>query len=364
MALSRRELIGWTAAGSGAVALGNIGSLLAGSPSVAAAGMSDPVADPAGVLDLPDGFTYRIVSRAGDSLPGGGTTPGRHDGTASFVGAMGGLQLVQNHEIGASDPNPALAAPELTYDPKAMGGTTTLSLDSHLNRVDEYVSLAGTWTNCAGGITPWGTWLTCEETETTAGATADKDHGFVFEVDPANPANNLRPTPLKALGRFAHEAVVVDPHRGDVYLTEDASSPNGLVFRLSPTDRTHGYGALRNGGSLAAMSCSLRGTHVPDLSVFSTPGTTLDVTWVAVPDPQAATLSIRKQFTDTDVTRSRKFEGAWWGDASATGAARGTVAVIARTRWRTSCARSLGLVMAPPPSTTARCGVSTPTVRR
>ncbi len=115
----------------------------------------------------------------------------------------------------------------------------------------------------------------------------------MFEVDPATPANNLGPTPLKALGRFAHEAVVVDPHRGDVYLTEDASSPNGLVFRLSPTDRTHGYGALRNGGT-CRDALQPRGTHVPDLSVFSTPGTTLDVTGSPSPirrrhavDPQA-----------------------------------------------------------------------------
>jgi secreted PhoX family phosphatase len=275
------------------------------------------------VLDLPAGFSYRIVSRAGDPLPGIGTTPGRHDGTASFVGGSSGLRLVQNHEIGGSDPNPALAGPELTYDPKAKGGTTTLTLDRHLDRVDEYVSLAGTWSNCAGGLTPWGTWLTCEETETRSGATADKDHGFIFEVDPAEPANNVQPTPLTALGRFAHEAVCVDPNRGDLYLTEDASGPNGLVYRFAPSDRSRSYGALRNGGTLAAMRCTRAGTHVPDLSVFSTPGTTLDVHWVAVPDPQAHTNSTRKQFADTEVTRSRKFEGAWWGDATGNGNGQG-----------------------------------------
>ena len=324
MELSRREVLTWSALGTGAVALGNMGSLLAASPAVAAApGIGEPVLDPAGILDLPAGFSYQIVSRAGDPLPAGGITPGRHDGTATFDGPHGGLRLVQNHEISTADPNLTLAAPELTYDPKAKGGTTTLTLDNRLKRVDEYVSLAGTWTNCAGGLTPWGTWLTCEETETKAGLTADRDHGFVFEVDPSTPANNVTPTPLAALGRFAHEAVVVDPNRGDLYLTEDASGPNGLVYRLAPNDRTQTYGALRNGGVLKAMNCSLRGTQVPDLSVFSTPGTTLSVEWVAVPDPLATTVSIRSQFSTTQVTRSRKFEGAWWGDATGNGEGSG-----------------------------------------
>jgi secreted PhoX family phosphatase len=314
MPLSRRDLLTRSLAGAAVLAVGDLGSVLA-APSSFASSPGAPVPDPLGVLDLPPGFSYRIVSRAGDPLPGGGITPGRHDGTASFAAPRHGIRLVQNHEIGNADPFPTVADPALTYDPKAKGGTTTLSLDRGLNRVDEYVSLAGTWSNCAGGKTPWNTWLTCEETETKAGLTADKDHGFVFEVDPGQPANNQNPTPLTALGRFAHEAVCIDPVEGHVYLTEDASAPNGLLFRFTPNDTTPAYGALRNGGVLEAMKCSRGGTHVPDLSVFSTPGTTLDVEWVTIPDPLAATTSIRKQFTDTEVTRSRKFEGAWWGNS-------------------------------------------------
>jgi secreted PhoX family phosphatase len=314
--LTRRQLLKHTAIGAGAFAVGNVSTLLAANPASAASSVGDPVPDPAGVLDLPDRFSYAVVSRAGDPLTVGGATPGRHDGTAAFRGPDGGLRLVQNHEIGAADANPTLADPQLTYDPKAKGGTTTLTLDRRNQRVDERVSLAGTWSNCAGGVTPWGTWLTCEESEQKAGPTADKDHGFVFEVDPAHRFHNLVPTPLTALGRFAHEAVCVDPDRGDLYLTEDASGPNGLVYRFEPNDRSRTYGALRNGGRLTAMRCSLGGTHVPDLSVFADPGTALRVDWVPVPDPQAATLSIRKQLADTEVTRSRKFEGAWWGDAT------------------------------------------------
>ena len=112
MELSRREVLTWSAVGTGAVALGNLGSLLAASPAAAGApGIGAPVPDPVGILDLPAGFSYRVVSRAGDPLPGGGITPGRHDGTATFDGPNGGLRLVQNHEISTSDANPTIAAP-------------------------------------------------------------------------------------------------------------------------------------------------------------------------------------------------------------------------------------------------------------
>ena len=107
----------------------------------------------------------------------------------------------------------------------AFGGTTNSVLDSRANVQRRYVSLAGTIRNCAGGVAPWGAWLTWEETE--AIVPGGKRHGYVFEVD----AGGTRTTgePLTGLGRYAHEALAIDPFTNRAYLSEDASGPNGLL---------------------------------------------------------------------------------------------------------------------------------------
>ncbi len=330
MALSRRELLTRGAAGAGVIAVGNLAGVF-GAPLASAhtqgkegrpgrgrdTGYGELRTDPAGLLDLPAGFRYSIVSQEGMPLTGGpGVVPGRFDGTGTFPARHKGTYLVRNSEYGSAFPaaTPVVGDPSITYDPVAPGGTTTVLLDKHDHVVSELVSLAGTASNCAGGITPWNTWLTCEEDESKAGVSGQtKDHGFVFEVDPDNPANTV-PEPITGMGRFPHEAVAVDPRTGACYLTEDASGPYGLVYRYEPNDTSRAYGALHDGGALTAMSCSVYGIHVPDLATFSDPGTTLRVDWVPVPDPLAATLSTRKQFADTEVTRARKFEGTFWGD--------------------------------------------------
>jgi secreted PhoX family phosphatase len=326
MTLTRRDLFKRSAVGgAGLVVAGNLDTVFRALPAGASAptGAGPLVADPDGLLDLPAGFRYRIVTRAGDPLVGHpGVVPGRPDSMGTFRARRGGTLIVQNHEQSDSG-TVAVADADHTYDPGAVGGTTTLRLTGDNRVVEEQVSLAGTFSNCSGGITPWGTWLTCEETETRAGGRYAKDHGWVFEVDPEDMGRNRNPTPLTGLGRFPHEAAAVDPRQGQVYLTEDASSPNGLLYRFTPSRRLRGYGDLRAPGGLEA----LRVPGVDDLSVITEVGTTLRTTWRAVPDPLAATVSTRKQFTyrdfaagttvtgpGGDVTRSKKFEGLWWGD--------------------------------------------------
>jgi uncharacterized protein len=326
MALSRRQLIHHGAAGAGLVVVGNLTSLFAQRAAAApfrqarrswATGYGALAPDPAKLLDLPDGFTYKVISEAGKPLTGvDGVIPDAFDGSALFE-VEGRRFLVRNSEQDVEAEFPTVAAADFTYDPAAQGGTTTTEIDADNNVIAEYVSLAGTATNCAGGVTPWGTWLTCEETEDRIDDNGfTKDHGFVFEVDPVNVANNENPTPLEGLGRFDHEAVAIDPASGIVYLTEDASAPDGLLYRATPTTPLGGYGSLRDGAVLEALvAYDESGGFVADLSEVSEAGTVLTTEWAAIPDPLAAEDSTRVQLNK--VTRSRKLEGMWWSDDAA-----------------------------------------------
>lgn len=332
MKVSRRGLL--RGAGAGVLLIGSTEMLAGCAPAPGgAAGPSAPakapytgygelIADPKGMLALPKDFRYTVVTHAGVTmLDSGEPTPRNHDGTGAFVKPGGGVVLVNNHEIrdpfGTELPVPHLEG--LTYDPGSAGGCTIVSTDAEGNRTGEIVGVAGTSTNCAGGVSPWGTWLTCEEIDALAGKDgAQKDHGYVFEVDPFDMAANRDPQPIKALGRFEHEAVAVDPQRGHIYLTEDASKPNGMLYRWTPpSGYAAGKGALRKlgptDGELAVMKASDgQGKHVSDLSVATSVGAQYKIDWVPVPDRDARTTPIRKQFTDADVSRARKLEGAWW----------------------------------------------------
>lgn len=330
--VSRRRFLNRSAAtGLGVALVGSVGTLFGANPAEAApqgrgpgkpfTGYGELVDDPAGLLSLPAGFSYTIVSQAGVTrLESGELTPSDPDGTASFVRRGGnGSVLVNNHEISGSEPFPVPHLPGFTYDAAANGGCTTIEVDKDGSAVRQYVSIAGTHNNCAGGSTPWETWLTCEETEAILG----KRHGYVFEVDPYDREANRNPKPIKAMGRYAHEAVVVDPKTGRCYLTEDASNPNGLLYRFTPPEEALplGKGSLRtladDAGELEAMAASTGGALVPDLSVATEIGTTYDVAWVAVEDRDAVVVPTRRQFAPGTITRSRKLEGMWWGDGGA-----------------------------------------------
>ncbi|MFI0452948.1 alkaline phosphatase PhoX [Actinomadura sp. 6N118] len=308
MSVSRRGVMKGGAAGALSIALaGSLESVFQTSAGAEASGYGPLLPDPKGILDLPEGFSYTTLSAEGDLITDGAKVPGKHDGMATYPGRRHDtLRLVRNHEQTASGVK-AVAPAELVYDPAAFGGTTTLEVDRHGNLVDQQISLAGTATNCAGGRTPWGTWLTCEETEGFAAQT--KSHGWVFEVDPRG--RRTKPVPITGMGRFAHEAVAIDPHTHTAYLTEDASKPFGLFYRFRPRAHRGEYHSYLEGGRLEAMNVR----DLPDLSAVQEPGTTFHCRWVKVPDPSAAATSTRKQFET--ITRSQKLEGAWWGHGKA-----------------------------------------------
>lgn len=321
MSATRRAFISRSVAVSVAGGVAGVGGLFAAEPAMSAPkdGYGPLVPDPDGILDLPRGFRYRVLSREGTPMrSGGGNVPSNTDGMAVFPGSSrggdrGGARLVRNHECRPDAPVPVPGGSSHTYDPAGKGGTTTLVVGERYRLEEEYVSLAGTAVNCAGGPSPWRTWLSCEEDESRAGQNGyTKDHGFVFEVDPYDNARNAEAVPLTAMGRFQHEAVAVDPHTGIVYETEDSfTAPYGLLYRFLPDRPLGGYGSLRAGGRLEAM----RVPGVPDLSVVQEAGTVLEnVEWVRVPDPLATTTPTKLQdYGPGGVTRSQKLEGAWWG---------------------------------------------------
>jgi secreted PhoX family phosphatase len=224
--------------------------------------------DPAGVLDLPAGFSYQVVSRAGEVMDDGFLAPDNFDGMGCLALPDGRLALMRNHELdegehrlgptgGRADLEAklgALPAFDRSADGRVLpGGVTTLIVDPATGRRErQFLSLAGTAVNCAGGSTPWGTWLTCEETMLSAPKTGTS-HGWIFEV-PADAPGPVVPVPLTAMGRFRHEAAAVDPATGTVYLTEDRD--DGLLYRFLPNSP----GRLTGGGRLQALAFEAGGS--------------------------------------------------------------------------------------------------------
>lgn len=288
------------------------------------------VADPNGVLDLPEGFSYRVISQSGETMDDGLLVPGQPDGMGCFPLEGSLIALVRNHElrdgraqhrnwgpggfnqerIGAID---VTRAYDTSKDGRPLpGGTTTIVYDTATGEtVRQFLSLAGTSTNCCGGHTPWGSWLSCEETvETPANADVMKDHGYVFEV-PATATGLVDPVPLKAMGRFDHEAVCVDPRTGIVYQTEDQG--DGLFYRFIPTMP----GKLAEGGRLQAMV--LKDTPGADTSNHKTrlwsPGDWREVSWVDLDEVESPRDDLRKRGHAAGAALVARGEGIFWGNA-------------------------------------------------
>ncbi len=265
------------------------------------------------ILALPEGFSYTVFGRVGAVMSDGHKTPDAHDGMAAFKAEGGKVRLVRNHEV-KGKPNAGHVGSKDSYDKAAGGGTTTLIVDP-LSRMLErsFVSIGGTLANCAGGATPWGSWITCEETVVGTAAGFEKHHGYCFEVASEADGAMFDPQPLTAMGRFVHEAIAIDPRSNIVYLTEDRKTAGFYRFHPKVKDK------LAEGGRLEIAV--IKDVPKADLRTGQTMGKTMTVTWAPIedPDPRNAEtdeLAVYKEGVSKGAATFARLEGCWYGNGS------------------------------------------------
>ncbi len=267
-------------------------------------------------LALPRGFGYVVFGKIGETMSDGTPTPLNHDGMAAFAAGGSRVRLIRNHEVRndpgdftlavltGNEPNPA------KYDPLAVGGTVTLDFDvASRSLTRHFVSHAGSIVNCAGGIMHRRAgWLTSEETTAGPDDGWGQKHGYNFVV-PLNANNPALVQPLTAMGRFAHEAVAVDPRTGIVYETEDSGDDSGL-YRFVPNNASR----LAVGGALEMLA--VQGQDGYDTLTGQTVGAPLPVRWVPIADPdpdlEGGAAEVAAQGIAGGAAVFNRLEGIWW----------------------------------------------------
>ena len=326
----RQFLINSTVIAIGFGGLQTLSARLEKKDSLRTEGYGPLLPDKAKVLELPKGFSYKIISKAGEKMDDGLILPGKPDGMAAFPGPNGTTILIRNHEISPAV-NPSLGAfgkqnALLTdtirakmYDADTklkegstvacLGGTSTMVYDTKSHKVvRQFLSLTGTLRNCAGGLTPWGSWITCEESTDRTSKTLAQDHGYNFEVPVTAEPTLTKAVPLKAMGRFNHEAVAVDPKTGIVYETEDRG--DGLIYRFIPKAK----GQLAKGGKLQALavaglpSLDTRNWEKQSVEV----GVKLPVQWLDMDDVESPKDDLRQRGFNKGAAQFARGEGIWY----------------------------------------------------
>lgn len=311
--MQRRDFLKAGLAAGGLLVSNSVWSRVFAAPVTDAPGASsygNLVTDATGIT-VPEGFEVREIARA--NTPVGPTTfpyPVFPDGAHVFPDGDGWILVVN------SENPPGADFPFLEEVQDQLGGASAIRFDGSGDIVDAYRVLGGTRTNCAGGATPWGTWLSCEEfdeTEHVPGgapppfAQSPSEAGRVWECDPTGLSQGV---PRPDLGHFKHEAAAFDL-QGRVYLTEDIG--DGCLYRYTPRlgHQRNQPGSL-DGGTLEALKAEGDGT----------------VSWVPVNDPRAQDASTRHQAQALGATAFDGGEGCWFAPKWVAGTAEPDTGIV------------------------------------